>query len=132
MSKLSVIAADEAHHTLTKLGQLLHQRMRELADVQSRQHGAGQAQRRGAETVFGAFLDVDQISEVGERMCEPRHRRFSQTAALAEFLIAEHAIAVAKAGQYLESARQCGHKMTVAFDHSRLGRRLRPSDGLSL
>jgi hypothetical protein len=66
---------------------------------------------------------------------EPRHRGFSQAAALAEFLIAEHAIAMAKGGQHLESARQRGHEVAVRFDDrrfddSRLQWRLRPLGGL--
>ena len=87
--------------------------MRELADVQPRQHHAGQAQSGGAETVLGAFLDVDQILKPGERVREPRYRGFGEAAALAEFLIAEHAIAVAKAGQHLEPARQRRDEMAV-------------------
>ena len=115
------IAAAEAHHALAEFSQFLHQGMRELADIQPRQHHAGQAERGGAETVLGAFLHVDQILELGERVREPRYRGFGQAAALAQFLIAEHAVAVAKAGQHLESARQGRHEVAV------LGQRFRAS-----
>jgi hypothetical protein len=80
-------------------------------------------------------LSSTQISEIGERMREPRHGGLGQAAALAELLIAEHAIAVAKAGQHLEPARQRGHEVAVRFDdrrfdNSRLERRYRPPGGL--
>ena len=51
-------------------------------------------------------------------MRQSRYRGFGEAAAPAEFLIAEHAITMAKAGQHLESARQRRDEVAV------LGRRL--------
>jgi hypothetical protein len=77
------------------------------------------SRRASIALVLGTFLHEHQIAQFGKRIRQPRHSGLRQTAASRQILIAEHAIAMAEAGEQFQSARQCVYEMSIrrGLDH---------------
>src|SRR5579872_4341449 len=108
-----MIAAAETHKAMTAIRQVLHERMRELADIQPAQHGAGQAQGRCAQGVLAGLLYVGQIAQPGQGVGQSRHCGLRQLAAARELEVAQRTVLVPEAGQQLQATSQRLDEMTV-------------------
>jgi len=69
----------------------LHARMRELADIQARQHGAAQAQVAIPKLYFATLLDIHQVAQFCEGIGQARDSRISAGRTLEPDPDAEHA-----------------------------------------
>ena len=97
------------------VGQLLHERARDLADAHRGEQRVADRQHRRAELVLAEAHVVAQVAQLGERVGEPRHRRLGQPGAHRDFLVAEHRLERREAAQHLQAARERGRELAVAF-----------------